>query len=30
VPRGSRTVVPKGMPGPIAMKKQGGMLVPEG
>ncbi|XP_060572303.1 protein FAM221B-like [Ruditapes philippinarum] len=30
VPRGSGTMVPKGMPGPIAMKKQDGMLVPEG
>ena len=30
VPKGTRAMVPKGMPGPVAMKKQDGMLVPEG
>ena len=30
VPRGSRAVAPKAMPGPVAMKKEQGMLVPEG
>ncbi|KAH3741594.1 protein FAM221B-like isoform X2 [Dreissena polymorpha] len=30
VPKGTRNVVPKSMPGPVAMTKKDGMLVPEG
>ena len=30
VPRGSRAMAPRSMPGPVAMRKEQGMLIPEG